>query len=177
MSTASAPQPAREPQPTPPARLDDLLALDTTTLAALYRDASVPAVPDLSGDLRGRMLAWEGVRGPVAAALRALASSAAFPWRGKSFAHDDGAFGQGKNRVFSDKLRLFRFTTRAGQSRAGDFDAVQLDYDHAENPRFIRAIKDEVRELRPGLWLGQAWLQWSPAAAPRLVLWFGLEKP
>jgi hypothetical protein len=42
----------------------------------------------------------------------------------------------------------------------------------ASNPFFIRAIKDEIRELRPGLWLGQAWAQIRGTA--HLVLYFGL---
>ena len=38
-------------------------------------------------------------------------------------------------------------TTTASES----FDAFQLDYDNRDNPFFVRAIKDEVRQLRPGL--------------------------
>ena len=61
-----------------------------------------------------------------------------------------------------------------GPSRGGAFEAVQLDYDHPGNPFFIRLIKDEVRQLRPGLFLGQAYL--DRKNAPRLVLYFALEK-
>ena len=59
-------------------------------------------------------------------------------------------------------------------SRAGAFDAVQLDYDNPGNPGFIRAIKDEVRVVAPGLFLGQAYLMWR--GQPRLVLYFGLAR-
>ncbi len=78
------------------------------------------------------------------------------------------------NRVFTDRLRLFRFETTIARSRAGDFDAVQLDYDHPGNPFFVRAIHDEVRRLRPGLFLGQAYL--TRPGRPRLLLYFGLER-
>ena len=108
--------------------------------------------------------------------IRAFASSQRFPWRGKSFAHQDDARGGGMNRVVLDRFKLYRFETFVAPSRAGGFDAVQLDYDLPENPFFIRAIKDEVRQLRPGLFLGQAYLQTSKAAEPRLVLYFGLEQ-
>jgi hypothetical protein len=158
-----------------PQRLDDLLALDTDTLAKLYAQAKVPRVPELSGDLRGRMLAWSSVTGLPATLLRLLASSNRFPWRGKSFAHTSEQGGGGDNRVVSDRLHLFKFDTFVGPSLAGDFDAVQLDYDKPSNPFFIRAIKDEVRELRPGLWLGQAYLV-AGKSAPRLVLYFALEQ-
>ena len=50
---------------------------------------------------------------------------------------------------------------------------VRLDYDLAVNPGAIRAIHDEVRQVRPGLFLGPAMLK--RADAPRLVLWFALD--
>jgi hypothetical protein len=129
----------------------------------------------VSGDLRGRMLAWPGLtRGPVAGMLRAWASSSRFPWRGKSFTPGDEK-GEGINRVFVDRLRLYKFETFIGRSRAGAFDALQLDYDRPSNPFFIRPIRDEIRELSPGLYLGQAWLEIG-RRAPALVLYFGLTE-
>ena len=106
--------------------------------------------------------------------MRAFASSARFPWRGKSFSPLGAERGEGINRIFTDGIRLFRFETFVGRSRAGSFDAVQLDYDLPGNPFFIRAIKDEIRELRPGLWLGQAYAQLR--GEPHLVLYFGLSQ-
>ena len=52
----------------------------------------------------------------------------------------------------------FRFETSVAPSRAGDFDAVHLDYSHDSNPPLVRQVKDEVREVAPGLWLGLAYL-------------------
>lgn len=156
--------------------LDALLDLDSVELGALYRGAKVPVLADVRGDLRGRMLAVPVLeKNPVGLVPRFLARQSWFPWRGKSFAPRSESAGEGKNRVFSDRLRLFRFETFVGKSRAGDFDAVQLDYDLPENPFFIRAIKDEIRELSPGLWLGQAWLRVS--GGEHLGLYFGLTRP
>ena len=73
-----------------------------------------------------------------------------------------------------DRLRLYRFETSIGPSRAGDFDALQLDYDLPENPFFIRPIEDELRQLRDGLYLGQAYLRLRGTAS--LVLYFGLSR-
>src|SRR5690606_13322437 len=100
-------------------------------------------------------------------------ASPLFVWRGKSFTPEGEDRGAGINRVLVDRLKLFRFTTFVGPSRAGEFDALQLDYDVPGNPRLIRAIKDELRELRPNLYLGQAYAQWR--GRPRLVLYFGLQ--
>src|SRR5262245_2240662 len=125
---SGAPAAAPEAAVPVPQRLDELLALAPAALAQLYAQAKVPRVPDLSGDLRGRMLAWHALGGLPASLLRLLASSDRFPWRGKSFSHTSDAGGGGVNRVFSDSLRLFKFDTFVGPSRAGGFDAVQLDY-------------------------------------------------
>ena len=157
-----------------PARLDDLIDLDPRRLEALYAAASVPSLVELSGDLRGRMLAWPAVGGAPGAVMRAMAKSDRFPWRGKTFRHESDTRGDGDNRVFADRLHLFRFTTSIGPSRGGNFDAVHLDYDHPGNPFFIRAIHDELRRLRDGLYLGQAYL--IRPGTPRLLLYFGLER-
>ena len=127
-------------------------------MQSLYEGASVPKIGDLRGDLRGKMLTSPlGGKG-LARVMRTLGGWDRFPWRGKSFTPHDDARGEGINRVFTDRNKLFRFDTFIGKSRAGAFDAFQLDYDNPKNPPFIRIIKDEVRTLRPGLFLGQAWI-------------------
>lgn len=158
--------------PLVPSRLDELLTKDASTLKHLYETARAPLLADVRGALRGRMLAWPRVGGVTGRALRALASSSRFPWRGKSFSPLGATDGEGINRVVLERVKLFRFETSIGPSRAGDFDALQLDYDLPENPWFIRRIKDEMRELSPGLWLGQAY--WHTPRADHLVLYFGL---
>lgn len=157
--------------------LSDLAALGSSEARALYERARVPRLTAVAGDLRGRMLALEGTsNGWLARALRAFARWSAFPWRGKSFTPLSEHHGEGINRVFSDvkPRRWYRFETRIARSRAGDFDALHLDYDNAENPFFIRAIKDEIREVAPGLYLGQAYV--VTVRKSRLVLYFGLQK-
>jgi hypothetical protein len=152
--------------------LDGLLDLDPAALEKLYRQARVPRIADVNGDLRGRMLAVVGLPRRVQRLVRAFAGSNVFPWRGKSFSARDEHGGDGINRVISDRLRLYRFETFIGPSRAGDFDAVQLEYDNEDNPFFIRPIKDEIREIAPRLYLGQAYLELYGKAT--LVLYFGL---
>jgi hypothetical protein len=154
-------------------RLDDLLALEHAELAKLYATAAVPRIEGIHGDLRGRMLAIPALPERATALPRAWARTASFPWRGKSFWPVAEGKGEGKNRVVKDRWKLFRFTTAVGPSLDDGRDAVRLDYDHADNPFFIRAIEDEIRELREGLYLGQAWLRVRGRAT--FVLWFGLE--
>lgn len=155
--------------------LDRLLGVPARELQTLYERATTPRLDDVAGDLRGRMLAsplFEKTPA-IATAVRALAGGPVFPWRGKSFTPDSQR-GKGINRVFSDRFRLFRFETFIAKSRAGDFDALQLDYDLPGNPPLIRSIKDEIREIEPGLWLGQAYLQTSKR--DHLWVYFGLAR-
>jgi hypothetical protein len=143
--------------------LDSLTVLDWTTLGDLYRRAEVPSVPELDGDLRGRMLALRGAGRIWFGLLRAFSAWHHFPWRGKSFWSGSRLErGDGINRVFGSaggvtgtpvpSRRWFRFETF-----------------------FIRAIKDEVRQVAPGLFLGQAYVMLF--GKPRLVLYFALAKP
>lgn len=116
--------------PARPHHLHELARLTAPELLALYRTACAPTVAELTGDLRGRMLAVRGT-GPLwSTLLRACAASRYFPWRGKSFApRSSGLRGDG--------------------------------------------IKDELRRVGPGLYLGQAYLVlWGK---PRLGLYFALQ--
>ncbi len=170
------PEPPRAAVPAGPRSLDDLAALKPDALAALYQSAVTPAVPALDGDLVGRMLAVPVLPSWMFGLLRRFAAWRLFPWRGKSFTARDAGRGDGINRVFGDRRprRWFRFETFLSPSRAGAFDAFQLDYDNPDNPGPIRAIKDEVREVAPGLYLGLAYLMWRKQA--RLILYFGLAR-
>jgi hypothetical protein len=156
--------------------LDDLARLTPKQAEALYRRSGMPERLDaLDGDLTGRMLAVRGLVAPVQRALSAFARSNGFPWGGKSFSAIDATTGTGINRVnLGGRHRLFPFQTRFGASVVDDGPAVVLDYDLSDNPGFIRAIHDEVREVSPGLYFGPAC--WKGAGGKTTtVLWFGLD--
>ncbi|HEX8791362.1 MAG TPA: hypothetical protein VF765_10470 [Polyangiaceae bacterium] len=167
--TRSAPAPRRKQ---PFRSLEDLVYLGPEDLAHLYRTAETPRLSDLDGDLGGRMLALPRAGRSLASVVRTLGAWDRFPWRGKSFRSTDDAHGEGFNRYVTGRIHLHRFTTSIGASRAGDFDAVQLDYDRRDNPFFVRRIKDEVRAIEPGLFLGTAWM--TGQGRPRLACYFGL---
>lgn len=154
------------------ARLDDLVFLEHDELRLLYEGAPAPGLSDLDGPLRGRMLAVPALPDVVTALPRAWARTGTFPWRGKTFVPRSTEKGEGINRVVSDRLALFRFTTRIAPSRHDGAPVLELDYDHRGNPGFIRRIEDEVRTIAPRLWLGQAWLRTS--GKKHFVLWFAL---
>jgi hypothetical protein len=155
--------------------LDDLAEAGEARLTQLYASAAVPKLQDVDGPLVGRMLDIHILPASVTPFVRSLAAEPWFPWKGKTFTPRSVARGTGINRVFSERFSLFRFETFLGTSRAGAFDALQLDYDLPGNPPFIRAIKDEIRAVGKGLWLGQAY--WHTSTRDHLVLWFALMSP
>lgn len=158
-----------------PRTLDDLAGLDAQALIELYRCARTPTVADLDGKLKGRMLAVPSLKGrPIVDMLKHFAADGPMPWQGKTFTSHGDRGGEGINRVFGNRANWYRFRTFVGPSRIGNFDAVQLDYDIEGNPFFVRPVKDEVREVAPGLWLGIAYLH--TAGNDHLGLYFGLSR-
>jgi hypothetical protein len=161
-----------------PATLDELAKLSSLELEALYRQGGVPAsLKALDGDLQGRMLAVRGAgHGLLFRALASLAQSASFPWAGKSFAAKSATEGTGINRIQLTGLgrqRLFAFRTRIDPSVIDGAPCVLIDYDDSDNPALIRAIRDEVREVSPGLYLGPACFKRKDSTP--VVLWFALD--
>ncbi len=155
--------------------LDALARLDVGALGELYARASRPtSVSGLEGRPRGRMLAVRSLDGRRrGGTIRSLAAARWFPWGGKSFT-GTGASGRGSNRVhLGGRHELFPFHTSVRPSVIDGEPCVMLDYDLPDNPGFIRAIHDEVREVEPGLYLGPA--MWKGAEGPVLVLWFALD--
>ena len=160
--------------PPGPRPLDDLAAMDVAALTALYRAGRMPAsMAALDGNPRCRMLAVRGLdHGGPAGALRRFAASSAFPWAGKSFASEGADRGRGINRVrLAGERRWFPFQTLVEPSAIDGKPCIFLDYKQPENPRPIQMIRDELREVAPGLFLGPAMLD-TGNAPPRLVLWF-----
>ena len=66
----------------------------------------------------------------------------------------------------------FPFDTSVGPSAIDGAPCIVLDYDKPNNPFFIRAIRDELREVAPGLFLGPAMVRLGASA--KLALYFAI---
>jgi hypothetical protein len=155
--------------------LEGLAAKSVEELGKLYARAAGPeSVDALEGNPRGRMLAVRALdAGRTGRALAGIARATWFPWGGKSFS-GTGRAGRGINRVhLGGRHALFPFLTSVKPSVIDGAPCIALDYDLPDNPGFIRAIHDEVREVAPGLYLGPA--MWKSADGPAFVLWFALD--
>ena len=160
-----------------PRTLDDLAELDVAALEAVYRRGTVPStLHALDGNPVCRMLSIRGLdHGGRGSFVRNLARASWFPWAGKSFAAQADGAGNGINRIrLLGGKRWFPFTTKIEASAIDGAPCIFLDYRHDVNPKPIQMVRDELREIRPGLFLGPAMLD-TGNAPPRLVLWFACD--
>lgn len=161
---------------------DDTLNLDTLSrcrfddLDALYRKGRADTdLSALDGAPASRMLAVRYLDQPLTATpIRAFARSILFPWAGKRFSARAAGEGEGINRIrLLGEQDWFPFKTRLEPSRIDGKPAILLDYDTPENPWFIRRIRDELREVESGLFIGPA--MWRQKGRCHTLLWFGID--
>jgi len=166
-----------QPVPTAKLTLDDLSAMNSTELGERYANGSVPQdFNDLGTTPRGRVLAINHLDNRITAPIIAtVAKVPFFPWEGKSMAATGTDTGDGINRInLGLRMNWFPFKTLVEKSVIDGADTVYLDYEQKGNPYFIRKIRDELREIEPGLFLGPAMWKTGETSA-MLVLWFALD--
>lgn len=163
--------------PAPALTLDDLARMSSADLAALYSSGNIPSsFADFGRRPRGRVLAVRHLDHKAAAAVvRTIAALGVFPWRGKSMATTGRYAGDGINRVkLGVNTNWFEFTMQVEKSVIDSKDSVVFDYADKGNPWPIRLIRDELREIEPGLFVGPAMIK-TPRGRLVSVLWFALD--
>lgn len=160
--------------------LDELAEKSAEELDNLYRSGSVPkTLADLNGKPTGRMLALRSTgKGILFKLVKRIAGTESFIWGGKSFQSTNKKEGTGINRVKLSALgnhNLFPFDTKIEKSAIDEKDCIYLEYDKPQNPWVIRKVRDELREVSPGLFLGP--MLWKDAKNEKatFVLWFALD--
>ena len=122
-----------------------LFALGRAELDALFARSEAGPVPD--GEYRGTLIA------PLSPAFLRGAGALAggLAWRGKVF---DAAAGRVVNRVLPFGFRAVAAEVRRGPSRLDGRECIVLDY--SRSSLVARGVRDELRLVRPGLYLGRA---------------------
>ncbi|HEX4612701.1 MAG TPA: hypothetical protein VH092_31185 [Urbifossiella sp.] len=148
---------AAPPDCCPGYTLDDLVRMDRAQLEAIYRAAEIGHTP--AGVTRGRAIMNPGGRltVPASRVTRVL-------WQGKVFTDD----GMMVNRVLG--LRAVHARVYAGESWLDGRPAVVMDY--AGTSRLFPDVRDEVREVSPGVWLGVMYVR--KPAGPEQAMFFAL---
>jgi hypothetical protein len=130
--------------------MEGLLRLSGRELDDLFRSSPAGAYPN--GRAEGLFLLAPGTPGaPLLAGLLGLA------WRGKQF---DANTGTMVNRVLPIGIRAVKARVREEPSRLDGKPCHVLDY--SRTSLIAGGVRDEIREVAPGLYLG-------------LVYWMGLR--
>jgi len=157
--------------------LDELSRLRCHELESVYAEGLLPErLSALNGRPRARVLAVAHFdRGPLLKMVSLVAGSRFFPWEGKNFASTGKKSGVGRNRVnlLSRDFEWFGFKTRVEKSVLDGKSCVRLDYGLTDNPWPVNKVRDELREVSPGLYLGPSLLQLRKE--PRLLYWFAVD--
>lgn len=138
------------------------------------RFAELPpaTLAELQGHKRGRVLAVSGldwVPGVARSALFALVNELPL-WRGQHF---EGEFGSNAWLLPGPGLPFARYLVREAPAVDGSGPTIRLDYDVRANPRPLRRIVGELRQLDEGLFLARTQYLWGERVIK--VLYFTLE--
>ena len=123
-----------------------LLELAGAELDELYRHS--PAGPIPRGVASGQALAGIG----SARLSRAAAAVVSVGWRGKVF---DAGGGRLANRISPLAFEAVRADVYPGHSLFDGGEAIVIDY--SRTSLLARSVRDELREVAPGLYLGLAY--------------------
>lgn len=138
--------------------LSDLCRLSGDELDALFRRSPAGAIP--SGEAEGAFLFLPGT--PLG---RPLARGLRLVWRGKVF---DAAGGTLVNRVSPLGIRAVKARVYEGTSYLDAKPCIVFDY--SQTSRIAPMMRDEVREVAPGVYLGIAF--WGRIRVLRFALKF-----
>lgn len=142
----------------PPQTMDDLVRADRPTLDALYAGGAVGGLP--LGFLPGRTIPDPGSPSNARKSRRTR-----LVWQGKVF-HEDGT---AHNKVFG--LTAVPMRAYHGESWRDGGPALIVDY--ADSWRVFRGVRDELREVSPGLYLGLTYV--TKKSGPELATMFTLD--
>lgn len=146
--------------------LDDLPKMRRRELDELYLLATTPKLEEVKGVTNGRIL--DGV-------IHFNKFFSWIPWKGKVFEPLTVTAGKGINRmeVGSIKKKWFKFATSIIPPLDGKDDVLTLNYSNQGNIWPIRLVRDDLKKLHDGLFLGAVYLKSKKGY--KFTLYFALE--
>jgi len=119
-------------------------------LDEIYRNASPGEIP--SGDTRGTAILTGSLFSRTVAAFARL-----FAWQGKVFDLfcPDGDAGILVNKITPFSLTFIVAKVYRGSSWLDGRETIIIDY--SSTSFFAKVIRDEIREIEPGVYLGKVW--------------------
>jgi hypothetical protein len=131
--------------------LDDLLKKTETQLDELFGNAQPGPIPEGDGEGRAIIAPGSTLTDEIADLLKL------FAWQGKVFTRDenDPEKGELRNKILPFGLKLIVAKVYKGNSWFDDKPCIVLDY--SKSSLLARKIRDEIREIEPGLYLGKVY--------------------
>jgi len=119
-------------------------------LDEIYRDAKPGNIP--LGDTRGTAILAGSFFSKIVAAFARL-----FAWQGKIFDLfcPDGQAGILVNKITPISLTFIVAKVYRDKSWLDDKETIVIDY--SKTSFFAKVIRDEIREIEPGIYLGKVW--------------------
>ena len=131
-------------------KINQWLEMSREQLDEIYKNAKAGAVP--RGDTQGTaIVAGSSMAGGLAKLARLVA------WKGKVFDMfaEKGEKGVLVNKVSPFGMKLIVAKVYRDASWMDNKETIVIDY--AKTSLMARKIRDEIREVEPGLWLGKVW--------------------
>ena len=126
--------------------VDQLLTMSQEQLDDLFKKSPAGKIPDGEGD--GTAIVAPGTKfSPIVARFISH-----FAWQGKVF---DATNGVLKNRILPFGLNAIIAKVYKGPSWLDGKECIVLDY--SETSTIAQWIRDEIREIQPGLYLGKVY--------------------
>lgn len=138
----------------------DLLKMSQEEIDKLYKKGSVDKIPD--GDSKGIAIIWAG---SILTRIIAFLSWLLF-WKGKYFDREEGYF---LNKILPFGLRAVKgdlYIEKKCFFCSGK--AIVLDY--SKTTLLLRSVREEMREIAPGLFLAQVY--WNDKRISNFTLEF-----
>lgn len=138
----------------------ELLEADDSRLEELFRASPPGDIPN--GPMEGTAILGAGSEAarPIAALVRLAV------WRGKVFNPQGGYLS---NRISPFDVLAILATVTPGPSRLDDEECIVIDY--SKTSLVCGGVRDELRQVRPDLYLGLIWLFGAK------IGWFTLRPP
>jgi hypothetical protein len=127
-----------------------LLSLSQSELDALFTNSQVGEIPD--GEADGTAIVAPGTR--FSPTIARFVSH--FAWQGKVFDRQKGVL---KNRILPFGLNAIIAKVYKGPSWLDGKECIVLDY--SDTSTIAQWIRDEIRQIEPGLYLGKVY--WDKA--------------
>lgn len=137
----------------------DLVKMSQAELDELYQHSPIGEIPD--GDSKGRAMIIPG--SVLAKALLPVIKLLA--WQGKVFYRDQEFL---LNKISPFSFKAIKATIYRGESWVCEGEAIILDY--SKTSFVAQKIRDEIREVAPGIYLGNAY--WGKTRVLNFILEF-----